>query len=568
MSTNERIDLTPAHYKEVTGLLKQYLPDTTVWAYGSRVRFSARPDSDLDLVAFTTPGQSASVSLLREAFDESSLPFRVDFFVWDEVPEKFHATIEREYVALQKVDKLNANAWALTRIEDIQAQEKGAIAIGPFGSRMKSDCYVRSGIPVIRGMNITTSPAFEGDFVFITERKANELGSSNVYQHDLVFPHRGSIGEAGIVHEDKRYVLSSSLMKLTCDKTKVNPKFLYYFFKTHHGKHELLKNASQVGTPGIGQPLSSLKAIYFHKPPLETQNKVVKILTSLDNKIQLNNQINQTLENMAQTLFKSWFVDFDPVMDNVLDAGNPVPEPLQKRAEQRRVLREQENTPTLPEDIRRLFPNRFVFNETLDKWVPEGWEVKPVSSVVEINPQIKLSKGAITKFVDMKAMPTSGFCINRIIGKAYAGGMKFNQYDVLLARITPCLENGKTGLVDFLKENEVGFGSTEFIVFRQKRPVNYPFIACLARENSFRIHCIQSMVGSSGRQRVQNACFDSFYLALPVCSEPLNFFDRQLKPSFEKMYATQREILELTKLRDTLLPKLISGELRIPEAID
>ena len=139
----------------------------------------------------------------------------------------------------------------------MQAPEPGSIAIGPFGSRMKSDCYVEDGIPVIRGTNITGGPTFDGEFVYITEEKADTLGSSNVYQSDLVFPHRGSIGEVGIILEDKRYVLSSSLMKLTCDREKVNPKFLYYFFKSSTGRHELLKNASQVGTPGIGQPLTS-----------------------------------------------------------------------------------------------------------------------------------------------------------------------------------------------------------------------------------------------------------------------------------------------------------------------
>lgn len=203
--------------------------------------------------------------------------------------------------------------WPLVTIDDIKAPESGSIAIGPFGSRMKSDCYVEEGIPVIRGTNITGGPTFEGDFVYITEEKADTLGSSNVYQYDLVFPHRGAIGEVGIILEKKRYILSSSLMKLTCDTKKANPKFLYYFFKSHIGRHELLKNASQVGTPGIGQPLTSLKGIELRLPPLKIQGFIEKTLSSLDNKIELNRQTNQTLEQIAQAIFKSWFVDFDPV---------------------------------------------------------------------------------------------------------------------------------------------------------------------------------------------------------------------------------------------------------------
>ncbi|AGS39320.1 restriction endonuclease subunit S [Cycloclasticus zancles] len=203
--------------------------------------------------------------------------------------------------------------WPIVTVDDIKADEKGSIAIGPFGSRMKSDCYVDKGIPVIRGTNITGGPTFKGDFVYITKEKADSLGSSNVYKNDLVFPHRGSIGEVGIILEDKRYVLSSSLMKLTCDMNKVNPVFLYYFFKSRIGRHELLKNASQVGTPGIGQPLTSLKGIEFRLPPLDKQNEIGDILSSLDKKIQSNTQTNQTLEQIAQAIFKSWFVDFDPV---------------------------------------------------------------------------------------------------------------------------------------------------------------------------------------------------------------------------------------------------------------
>ena len=271
--------------------------------------------------------------------------------------------------------------WSLITIDSLKADNHGAIAIGPFGSRMKSDCYVEKGIPVIRGTNITGSNTFDGDFVYITKEKADTLGSSNVYLHDLVFPHRGSIGEVGIVQDNKRYVLSSSLMKLTCNKEIVNPKFLYYFFKSDQGKHELLKNASQVGTPGIGQPLTSLKSIELKLPPLKTQKQIADILTSLDDKIELNRQMNATLEAMAQALFKSWFVDFDPVMDNALAAGNPIPDELEAKAAARQALGDARKP--LPEDIRSLFPNAFVFTEEMG-WIPEGWEVVKLQELLDI----------------------------------------------------------------------------------------------------------------------------------------------------------------------------------------
>ncbi|WP_456268770.1 restriction endonuclease subunit S [Kushneria sp. AK178] len=206
-----------------------------------------------------------------------------------------------------------SSEWPIVTVDEIKSDKKNAISIGPFGSRMKSDCYVDSGVAVIRGTNLGSGPDFINSLVYVSEEKANELASCNAYRGDLVFPHRGAIGEVGIVENDQRYLLSTSLMKLTCDTEKVEPKFVYYFFKSSHGRHELLKNSSQVGTPGIGQPLSSLKAIEIPLPPLYVQKSIANVLGTLDAKIQLNRQINQTLEQMAQALFKSWFVDFEPV---------------------------------------------------------------------------------------------------------------------------------------------------------------------------------------------------------------------------------------------------------------
>ena len=452
--------------------------------------------------------------------------------------------------------------WERIKIEQLQANQKGAIAIGPFGSRMKSDCYVPYGIPVVRGTNISSGPDFKGEFVYISPELADTLVSCNVYKNDLVFPHRGSIGEVGIINDNNRYVLSSSMMKLTCDCKKANAMFLYYFFKSHKGRNELLKNASQVGTPGIAQPLSSLKQIEIELPPLDTQIKIIEIIQSLDQKISLNSSINQTLAQMSQTLFKSWFVDFDPAIDNALDAGTTIPDMLQSRAELRQKVRNSADFKPLPADIRALFPAEF--EETGLGWVPKGWTLESVAKAININPSVKLPQNTIAKYVDMKSLPTQGYSISEVIEKPYAGGAKFQKNDTLFARITPCLENGKTGFVDFLDEKEIAFGSTEFIVMRGNTKVHYSYVACLARENNFRSHAIQNMVGSSGRQRVQNSCFDSFYIAIPTPSV-MSLFAGKVSSYFDKMYSCNLENKSLTSLRDTLLPKLISGELSLED---
>jgi type I restriction enzyme, S subunit len=198
--------------------------------------------------------------------------------------------------------------WPSKSIDELKAPTNGAIAIGPFGSRMKSDCYVASGVEVIRGTNISETRALIGEMVCITPQLADQLGNAIVHADDLVFPHRGSIGLVGIVPRNgsERYALSSSLMKLTCDRKQVDPLFLFYFFRSDEGRHELLKNASTVGTPGIGQPLSSLRSVKVPLPPLAEQKAIAEVLGALDDKIELNRRMNATLEAMARALFTNW----------------------------------------------------------------------------------------------------------------------------------------------------------------------------------------------------------------------------------------------------------------------
>ncbi len=456
--------------------------------------------------------------------------------------------------------------WSEFSIDDLKAPVKGAIAMGPFGSRIKAENFVGEGVPVIKGGQLHGAYVLDSGFDYLTEEKAEELKTSQAVRGDLVITHRGTIGQVSIIPDDskyEKYIVSQSQLKVSLDPSRINPYFVNYFFRSHIGQHRLLVNASQVGVPAIAKASTSVKEIMVPCPNLAEQNKIVHTLQSLDDRIELNRQMNETLESMAQALFKSWFVDFDPVIDNALASGKEIPEELREKAQARAALGDKRQP--LPAEIRSLFPDEFVYSDALG-WIPEGWETRAIDEAIEINPRIKLKKKEIAKFVDMKALPTTGFSVAGIIEKPYAGGAKFNTGDVLLARITPCLENGKTGVVDFLEEGEVGFGSTEFIVLRGKGAIQTPFVACLARDPNFRRHCIQSMVGSSGRQRVQNACFSYFHLALPPEDDPLRAFNKTAEGIFEK-YVQHREQSEvLVSLRDTLLPKLLSGEIRIPDA--
>jgi len=149
--------------------------------------------------------------------------------------------------------------------------------------------------------------------------------------------------------------------------------------------------------------------------------------------------------------------------------------------------------------------------------------------------------------------------------KPFSGGAKFQNGDTLLARITPCLENGKTAFVGFLSnEQQIGFGSTEFIVMRAKEGVSPQFVYCLAREAEFRSFAIKSMVGSSGRQRVQRNMLETYEIGKPD-KDSMAVFHKSTLPLFTKIIENWKETKMLIEIRDSLLPRLMSGEIRVNE---
>jgi type I restriction enzyme S subunit len=432
--------------------------------------------------------------------------------------------------------------WQFRTVGEIAADTPRGIAIGPFGSRMKADCYVSRGVPVIRGNNISDTKTLVGEFVFISEEKADELASCNVYDGDLVFPHRGLIGEVGLLTgTNERYVLSTSLMRLTPNRRIASPAFLFYFFRSPSGRHELLKNASQVGTPGIATPLTSLRSIRVPVPPIAEQESIARFLGALDDKIDLNRRTNETLESIARATFKSWFVDFDPV----------------------RAKAEGRQPAGMDAETAALFPTRMKPSPIGP--VPTNWHVRPLPQVISVNPPRSISTGTSAPYLDMQNAPTRGHRPDYWTVRLFGSGVKFQNGDTLLARITPCLENGKTAYVDFLSEGQIGWGSTEYIVLRSIPPLPLEYSYYLARDEDFRAFAIQNMTGTSGRQRVPSSCFDQYLMVVSgsAVAERFGTIARSFMP---KISANSEQNQTLASIRDALLPKLLSGELRIRDA--
>ena len=324
MAVNRSIDITPQQKKIIISLLKSYLPNTTAWAYGSRVKWTAKPSSDLDMVVFSTPEQESRVHELREAFDESDLPFRVDMFVWDEVPEGFRKNIEVECVVLLEEKKsIFDSGWDENRLDEVTE----VIVDCPHSTPKWTD----EGVVVLRNQNIRngrldlTSPSYTDEDSYQSRIKRAEPKTG-----DLVLTREAPMGEVCIVPENLRCCLGQRMVLMRVANEIIDSQYLLYTLQSPYLKNQISWNEG-TGTTVSNIRIPNIKAFRIPTPSLVEQKAIAHILGSLDDKIELNRQMNATLEAMAQALFKSWFVDFDPVIDNALAAGNEIPEKFKAR---------------------------------------------------------------------------------------------------------------------------------------------------------------------------------------------------------------------------------------------
>jgi type I restriction enzyme, S subunit len=359
-------------------------------------------------------------------------------------------------------------------------------------------------------------------------------------EHDVIVVRRCNSGESAVVPQGLDCAIGQNLVVLRANGISVAPQYLRWLVRGPEWWEEVRKFLN------VGAVFDSLKCrdipgFELSIPPIEEQCRISRLLDALDDRMEHNRTLAANLEAIARALFKSWFVDFDPVRARA--AGEA---PL-----------------GLAPDLAALFPDRFV--ESVLGEIPEGWTVKALDEAFQLNPKRNLPKGTLAQYLDMSNTPTRGHVPDQIAYRAFHSGSKFSNGDTLLARITPCLENGKAAFVDFLPEHEVGWGSTEFIVMRPKAPLPAYFGYLLARHAPFKAHAISSMSGTSGRQRVQPDSLATWELVVP--SPPVGeAFGNIVEPLRASIACAHAEIRALTQLRDLLLPRLISGKLRVQDA--
>ena len=183
------------------------------------------------------------------------------------------------------------------------------IAMGPFGSNIKVSCFVDSGVPVLNGSNLEGFSLSEKAFRYVTEEKADSLNKANAHRGDIVITHRGTLGQIVFIPQDSRYdryVISQSQFRVRCND-KVLPEYLVYYFHTPIGQYKLLSNASQVGVPALARPSSTFQQIEVTLPELSIQKRVVEIITTIQRKIENNQELNDNLQQQAAALFSSLY---------------------------------------------------------------------------------------------------------------------------------------------------------------------------------------------------------------------------------------------------------------------
>lgn len=339
-------------------------------------------------------------------------------------------------------------------------------------------------------------------------------------------------------------------------KDCISPDFLYIWFTSLSAK-QAIDNIT-IGSTQQAITISALKTIKINLPPLSEQKAIAHILGKLDDKIALNRQINQTLETMAQTLFKSWFVNFDPVIDNALKAGNSIPDPLKTQATKRKTTQS-----TLPKTTQNLFPNRFVFNNKLKKWIPEGWENIKLENITDT---IIDNRGKTPPHNEQEEIPlievnsikgSQRFFTSNTIRK-YVNLETYNSWfrghleknDVLISTVGSI---GKMALVD----NRKSCIAQNIIALRYKNNGIYLFE--LLKYNHSKI--INLDINS-----VQPSIKVPHLLDMDILKPKdvtINCFIAIVTSYSEKIEINILETQSLTKLRDTLLPKLISGKISV-----
>ncbi len=464
--------------------------------------------------------------------------------------------------------------WKEVKLEEI------CIKIGSGATpRGGSNVYMETGeISLIRSQNIYNNEFKEDGLVYITEEAADKLSNVDVKTDDVLINITGD--SVARVCKPNVSVLPARVNQhvsiLRPDIEKLDSNYLQCSLVSPT-KQKMLLTLSEAGATRKALTKGMLESFRINLPPLSEQKAIAHILGSLDDKIELNRQMNKTLEEMAQAMFKSWFVDFDPVFDNAIKNKKDVPEELREKLEKRKNVK---NKKPLPKDIQDLFPDEFEFTEEMG-WVPKGWAVS------SFRQECDFQNGYAFKSKELIDEPELGYPVFKMGHIQRGGGFNYEgtksyfpkerieevekyilrKGDILIA-MTDMKSNmailGHTALMSvnekFVQNQRVGKLS-----LKKSSYLDYPYIFILSNHHKT-IERQRKKANSGVQVNLTTEGIKDTVILRP--SEKIHdIFNKVAKSLLENIFCKENENRDLTSIRDTLLPKLVSGEVRLDSKV-
>ena len=551
----DRLHLRPKHRQVLEALLREHLPDVEVWAYGSRVSGKNHEGSDLDLVLRGPGLKEIPISQLgdfEEAVRESIIPFLVEARDWARLPERFHREIERDHVALATNTRSTSesNGWVSLRLGDVCT--KIGSGATPRGGK---EVYLESGsLSLIRSQNVYNDGFKRDGIAYITEEQANQLSNVEVLPSDVLLNITGdSVARVCQVPSDVLPArVNQHVAIIRPDPNKLSARFLRYLLVCPETQSMLL---SWAGSGGTRNALTKgmIESLDILAPANVTdQRAIAHILGTLDDKIELNRRMNETLEAMARALFKSWFVDFGPVRAKM-----------------------EGRDPGLPKPLADLFPDRLVDSE-IGK-IPEGWEVRPLGE------QVAVAKGLSYKGAGLttagRGMPLHNLNSINEGGGYKPNGLKFysGEYkqrhvvhpgDLIATNTEQGFDHlliGYSAIVPTWSGSKALFSHHIFNIRSQPSSPLSELWLHYAISASWMGGAIRRFSNGTTVNMLPADAFRLTDIVVPP-SELVEVFSEIVGPMLKQQDDAVVFSRTLAALRDALLPKLISGKVRLREA--
>lgn len=543
------IDIRPDHWQIVQRILQQHVPQYAVWAFGSRAKWTAKEYSDLDLAIITDTPLPLDVSAsLRDDFSESNLPWKVDVVDWATTSASFRKIIERDKVVVQEVERSlgMGGEWRPVSLGKIFKVKHGFAFKGEYFTDEPQDTVLVTpgNFAIGGGFQDGKRKYYNGP---VPEDYVLKPGQVVVTMTDLS-KESDTLGYAASVPSDSTIWLHNQRVGLLEFNSAIptSPRFVQYLLRTHEYRSWIVGSAT--GTTVKHTSPGRIESFATRVPPIQEQHAIAHILGTLDDKIELNRKQNETLEAMSRALFKAWFVDFEPV-----------------RAKLEGRWQRDQSLPGLPAHLYDLFPDRLVDSELGE--IPQGWRHSTIGAEVTVcggsTPSTKDTEfweGGQHHWATPKDLSALKFPVlldtDRKItaaGLAKISSGLLPVGTILLSSRAP---------IGYLAIAEVPTAINQgFIAMKCDGVLPNVFVLAWCRES------MDAIVGNANGSTFQEISKSNFRpIPVVVPSEPvLEDYRKAADSLYQKIAENERESRSLAQLRDTLLPKLISGRLKLPQ---